>query len=140
MAELKWIRKPNRTVERISRDKEVEKGISQLRLIRAYARGNPDFLKAKGKLAHSLADYANVHYLLVVRDHWFWVDPEDRIALVDFDAFLPALKSSTNLQETIATLLTYEWLPVEGRDFNVEYATASVYGMMLESPEFKPTR
>jgi hypothetical protein len=140
MAELKWIRKPNRTVERISRDKEVEKGISQLRLIRAYARGNPDFLKAKGKLARSLADYANVHYLLVVRDHWFWVDPEDRIALVDFDAFLPALKSSTNLQETIATLLTYEWLPVEGRDFNVEYATASVYGMMLESPEFKPTR
>jgi hypothetical protein len=140
MAELKWIRKPNRTVERISRDKEVEKGISQLKLVRAYARGNPDFLKDRNKLARSLTDYANVYYLLVVRDHWFWVDPEDAVAIVDFDAFLPALKSSTNLQEMIARLLTYEWLPVEGRDFNVEYATASVYGMMLESPEFKPTK
>lgn len=106
MAELKWIRKPNRTVERISRDKEVEKGISQLKLIRAYARDNPDFLKAKRKLARSLADYANVHYLLVVRDHWFWVDPEDGIAIVDFDAFLPALKPSTNLQVMIARLST----------------------------------
>jgi hypothetical protein len=139
MVELKWIRKPNRTVERISRDKEVEKGISQLKLIRAYARCNPDFLKARGKLTRNLTDYANVHYLLVVRDHWFWIDPDDAIAIVDFDAFVPALKASTNLREMIARLLTYEWLPMEGRDFNVEFATASVHGVMLESPEFKTT-
>jgi hypothetical protein len=29
LAELKWIRKPNRTLERIARDKDVEKGLSR---------------------------------------------------------------------------------------------------------------
>jgi hypothetical protein len=140
MAELKWIRKPNRTVERIDRDKEVEKGLSQLRLIRTYARENPDFLRKKEKLPRSLSEYKHVHYLLIVRDHWFWVDPEDSIAIVDFDAFLVAFKSSENLQETVTGLLTYEWLPVEGRDFTVEWATASVHGVLLESPLFKSTK
>jgi len=45
-AELKWIRKPNRTLERIARDKDVEKGLSQLRLIQAYARKHPDTWEA----------------------------------------------------------------------------------------------
>lgn len=135
-AELKWSRKPNRTVERIARDEEIAKGLTQLQLIRAYARNHPDFLRERGKLPLSLTSYANVHYLLVVWDHWFWIDPEDGIAVVSFDALLPALNRAVDLQGLVTELLTYEWLPVEGRDFRVDYATAAVNGALLESPNF----
>jgi hypothetical protein len=137
-AELKWSRKPNRTLEQIDRDKDIMKGITQLQLIRAYARKHPDFLRERRKLPHSLMSYANVHYLLVVWDHWFWIDPEDGIAVVNFDAFLPALRSGTELQGLLTELLKYEWLPVEGRDFRVIYSTAAVNGAVLESPIFSP--
>jgi hypothetical protein len=138
LAELKWSRKPNRTLEQIDRDKDIAKGITQLQLIRAYARKHPDFLRERGKLPRSLMSYTNVHYLLVVWDHWFWIDPEDGIAVVNFDAFLPALRRGTDLQYLLTELLKYEWLPVEGRDFRVIYAPAVVNGAVLESPIFSP--
>jgi hypothetical protein len=137
-AELKWSRKPNRTLEQIDRDKDITKGLTQVQLIRAYARKHPDFLRERGKLPRSLTSYANVHYLLVVWDHWFWIDPEDGIAVVNFDAFLPALRTGTDLQCLLTELLKYEWLPVEGRDFRVIYAPAVVNGAVLESPIFSP--
>ena len=139
VAELKWSRKPNRTVERIARDEDISKGLTQLQLIRAYARRHPDFLHEIGKLPRSLTSYANVHYLLVVWDHWFWIDPEDGIAVVSFDALLPALKKGANLQILVTEVLTYEWLPIEGRDFRVDYATAAVNGALLELPNFYPS-
>jgi hypothetical protein len=138
IAELKWSRKPNRTIERIARDEEIAKGVRQLRTIRTYARQNPDFLHARGKLPKSLSDYAHVHYLLVVWDHWYWVEPEDAMAIIHFDALLPALRRSTNLQETLSELLKYEWLPVEGRDFKVKYAAVSANGAVMESSIFSP--
>jgi len=138
LAELKWSRKPNRTLEQIDRDKDIAKGLTQLQLIRSYARKHPDFLRERGKLPRSLTSYANVHYLLVVWDHWFWIDPEDGIAVVNFDAFLPALRGETDLQSLLTQLLKYEWLPVEGRDFRVMYAPAIVNGAVLESPIFSP--
>jgi hypothetical protein len=137
-AELKWIRKPYKTIERIERDKEVEKGLNQLRLVRAYARQHPDFLRERGKSPQSLAGYANVHYLLVAWDHWYWFEPEDGIAIVNFDALLPALRKSTSLQEMVTGLLSYDWLPTEGRDFHVLYAASVVNGAVLESSTFIP--
>jgi hypothetical protein len=137
-AELKWIRKPNRTLERIARDKDVEKGLSQLRLIQAYARKHPDFLMKRGKLPCSLKDYTNVHCLLVVWDHWFWIEPQNGIAIVHFDALIPELKKSTNLQSLVTDLLSYDWLPVEGKDFRVQYAAAAVNGAVHESSIFSP--
>jgi hypothetical protein len=135
-AESKWIRKPYRTLERIARDKDVEKGLDQLKLIRTYARNNPDFLSERGKLPRSLTTYANVHYLLVVWDHWFWIDPQHTIAIVNFDALLPELKKDTNLQRLVSKLLRYDWLPLEGRDFRVSYTPAEVNGAVLESAMF----
>jgi hypothetical protein len=139
VAELKWSRKPNRTVERIARDEDIAKGLTQLQLIRAYARKHPDFLHELGKLPRSLTSYANVHYLLVVWDHWFWIDPEDGIAVVSFDALLPALKRGASLKALVDELLTYHWLPIEGRDFRVGYATVAVNGAVLELPNFYPS-
>jgi hypothetical protein len=138
-AELKWSRKPNRSLEVIERDREIAKGHAQLELIRDYARIHPTFLCERGKLPRSLASYANVHYLLIVWDHWYWIDPNDGIAIVNLGVLLPALKKHTSLQNLVTELLQYEWLPVEGRDFRVVYATSSVNGSAFESPIFCPT-
>jgi hypothetical protein len=137
-AELKWIRKPCRTLEQIERDKEIAKGITQLQLIRAFARGNPNFLCERGKLPREITSYANVHYLLLVWDHWFWIDPEDSIAVVSLDALVLGVKKNANLRSLVVDLLAYEWLPVEGRDFHVSYAPTSVNGAAIESPIFSP--
>jgi hypothetical protein len=139
-AELKWSRKPNRSLEVIERDKEIAKGRSQLELIRNYARLHPTFLSERGKLPRSLASYANVHYLLIVWDHWYWFDPDDGIAIVNLGVLLPALKKHSNLQKLVTELLEYKWLPVEGRDFRVIYFTSSVNGAAFESATFCPTQ
>jgi hypothetical protein len=136
--ELKWSRKPNKTLERIDRDREIAKGLAQLELIRDYTRQNPTFLRERGKLPISLTEYANLHYFLVAWDHWYWIDPNDGIAIVNFDVFLSALKKHKNLQNLVTELLAYEWLPVEGRDFHVSYATSSVNGSAFESAIFSP--
>lgn len=138
LAELKWVRKPNRSVERITRDEEIAKGVQQLQTIRDYARKHPDFLRAK--LSRSLSSYANVHFILIAWDHWYWVEPVDGLAIVHFEALLPAMMKSANLQETLSDLLKYDWLPEEGRDFRVAYARASVNGAELESLKFFPLR
>jgi hypothetical protein len=138
-AELKWSRKPNRTLERIARDEDIAKGLTQLQLIRAYARKHPDFLHELGKLPRSVESYGSIHYLLVVWDYWFWIDREDGIAVISFDAFLPALREGASLQILVTELLKYEWLPIEGRDFRVDYATTAVNGALLELPNFYPS-
>jgi hypothetical protein len=97
-------------------------------------------LRVRGKLARPLTSYANVHYLLLARDYWFWIDPDDEIAIVDFDVFLTAFESSNSLQELVAGLLKYDWLPVEGRDFHMTYEPSEVNGVAVESAIFKPAR
>ena len=54
LAELKWLRKPYKPLERIKREKDLEKGITQLGLIRSYGRGHAGFLRERGKLSRSL--------------------------------------------------------------------------------------
>jgi len=136
LAELKWVRKPNRSIEQIARDQEIAKGVQQVETIRAYARKHPDFLGKK--LPRRLDAYANVHFLLIAWDHWYWVEPDDGFAAVSFDALIPVLKNSTNLQDTLTGLLKYEWLPVEGREFRVDYSRSGVNGAQLESYKFFP--
>jgi hypothetical protein len=138
LAELKWIRKPNRPLERIDREKEIEKGVEQLRLIRSFSRNNPEFLEQRKNLPKSISDYTNVHYLLVSWDYWHWIEPEDGIAIVDFTALLAALNKGDNLDATIKKLLAYDWLPTEGRDFKVRPATSSTNGASIEATLFTP--
>jgi len=54
--------------------------------------------------------------------------------------FLTAFESGNNLQELVAGLLKYDWLPVEGRDFHVTYEASGVNGAVMESAIFKPAR
>jgi hypothetical protein len=136
LGELKWLRKPYKPLERLEREKNLEKGISQLELIRTYGRAHPGFLLERGKLSRTLSDYKKVHHILLVRDYWHWVEPEDTIAILDFDEFLAQFRESTSLIELMAALLSYEWLPIEGQHFYVDYTATSVNGAMIESALF----
>ncbi len=136
IAELKWIRKTARPVELIDRDADILKGIGQLQQIRQYLTDNPNHLASQGKITRNVTQYTKVYYLLIARDHWLWVDPDHDIAIVEFEALSAAFGRAQNLQDGVADLLKYEWLPVEGRDFTVQYDRNSVNGVSIESEVF----
>jgi hypothetical protein len=136
LAELKWLRKPYKPLERMEREKDLEKGIMQLELIRAYDRAHPSFLLERGKLSRSLTGYNKVHHILLVRDYWHWVDPEDTIAVLDFDEFLAQFRESSSLLDLMTALISYGWLPIEGQHFYVDYTPTSINGAMIESALF----
>jgi hypothetical protein len=139
LAELKWIRKPLRALEIPDRDADVMKGIDQLKLIRTFLRANPRHLREQGRLSRILTDYERVHYLLVARDHWRWVDPDDEIASVQFDAFARILARSSDLRAAMDELLRYDWLPIEGANFSVRFETSAANGISIESEVFYVT-
>jgi len=138
IAEMKWARKPLRPIEGAARDADVSKGIVQLGRIRDFLRNNPDHLHLQGKLSKPLNRYDHIHYLLVARDHWLWIEPKDEIAIVEFDPFLHVLANSEDLNLGVDDLLTYDWLPVDGRDFFVRYERAAANGVAIESEVFHP--
>lgn len=136
IAEVKWIRKTVRALEIPERDADVLKGIGQLESIRGYLAANPDYLRSRGLLPRRLDQYEHVYHLLVSRDHWRWVEPRDGVAIVEFEAFARVLERSNNLRDAAGELLTYDWLPVEGRDFYIQYDAATANGVRIESPVF----
>jgi hypothetical protein len=136
LAELKWIRVPLKPLERLERDAEVIKGIFQLREIKKFVEENPSYLLARGKLMFEISKYDYVYYLLVATDHWLWVEQVGPIAIVDSVPFTRLLRESDNLASCVSELLRYEWLPVEGRDFDVRYDRAFAGGVSIESEVF----
>jgi len=133
IGEMKWIRKPLRALERIERDADVLKGINQLKDIKSYLRSHPNHLSLQGILTHPLDWYRHVYFLLIARDHFVWVEPEEEVAILGFDVFSAMLGESTDLNVGTAELLRYNWLPVEGRDFVIRYERAVANGVSLES-------
>jgi hypothetical protein len=134
IAELKWYRKPSTYRERLRADAEFEDGYKrQLVTIQGYCRSNPEWLKRGKKLTLSLTDYENVYYLLIGRDHWTWFDPHDGKAVVEFEQFRLAVGRHDTLKESIQEVLRYNWLPIEGEDFHVQFERALVEGVGVES-------
>ena len=111
-------------------------GNAPLETIRAFLDAKPDYLSSRGLLVRPLHEYERIHYLLVARDHWRWVEPHDGIAIVQFDPFTGVLERSNDLRGAVDQLLTYDWLPVEARDFFVRYDRATANGVSIESPVF----
>lgn len=139
LCELKWSRKPLLSREIISREAEVLKGISQMDKIRQYLLKNPKHLTHQKRLSKAFTDYQNVFYLLVPRDHWLWIDPTDDAAIVEYEAFAKVMGGDQDLLSAVHLLVTYEWLPVESRDFTVRYERATVNGVSMESQIFHST-
>lgn len=139
IAELKWLKKNLRSVELLSRDEELMVGIDQLKNIRKFLRNEPDHLASIGHLSRAVNEYTNIYYLLVARGHWTWVAPMDGVATVEFDAFAGALSEAIGLDTAMNRLLSFDWLPVEGRDFVVEHELRTVNGVSIECEIFYPT-
>jgi hypothetical protein len=136
--ELKWIRKPVRSGQIPHRDQEVAKGIRQLGQIREFLAKHPDHLQRHGKLPRRFDEYENIHFLLVARDHWPWIEPAGNIAIVEYGGFIKVLQRAKNLKDAVEGLLDYSWLPEEGRDFVVRFDRFAVNGVAVEAEVFYP--
>ena len=51
----------------------------------------------------------------------------------EYQAFRTCLSRSGDLSTAINELLTYNWLPVAGRDFRIQYDRATANGVSVES-------
>jgi hypothetical protein len=136
VAELKWVRKTVHFFERLDRDKEIQKGLKQLKEISRFLGANPNYLKERGIVSRSLSDFANLYYLLIGRDHLVWVDPNEGYPVVEHDCFKETIGRSPDLKSAVTELLRFEWLPLQGRDFVVRYDYATANGVVIESEVF----
>jgi hypothetical protein len=134
--EAKWLRKVTRALDRINRDDDFAKGFDQLVDIQTFLAANPKHLKNLGTLPRSLDQYKNVHYIVLARDHWFWREPTNGIAVLEFEAFVRIISEASDLQLAMEELLKYEWLPVEGRDFEVMSEVATAGGVSIKCEMF----
>lgn len=71
---------------------------------------------------------------------WLWIEPEDGIAIAEYEALAAALSRHENLHLAVSDLLRYEWLPAEGRDFTVKYDRSTANGVSIECEVFYPAR
>lgn len=135
IGELKWIRQPIRAIDQIGKDAELEKGFSQLSDIREFLRQNPLYLKECGIIERGERQ-PTLSYAVIARDHITNTIEKDDIWLAEYDALNWALHHSINLTDTIRRFRTYDWLPLEGRDFVVQFEAGSVAGVTMEAESF----
>jgi len=133
IAELKWLRKPFAWRERIEREQDFTKGLTQL--IKSFLTQNPSHLLNMRIVGRSLNEYARIGYVLVARDQFLWPDSTDHI-VVDYEVFKGSVSRSNSLSEMLDALQKYEWLPVEGVDFIVRFEPSVCNGVTLESETF----
>jgi hypothetical protein len=137
IAELKWYRKPSTYRERLRADEQFLDGVNrQLGTIKRFCRENPGFLRERNVLRRSLSEYDHVYFALIARDHWIWVEPDDHTVILNAEEFLDAASRKQNLHASLSDLIRYDWLPVEGKDFNVHFDRANVEGVQIETEVF----
>jgi hypothetical protein len=137
LAELKWVRKPL-GMERQDRDRELMKGVKQIKQIEAFLKENPSYLSDRKVISAPLDTYERVQFLVVARDHLKWGDAENECPIVEYETFKEAVRVGPDLRTALTTLLSYDWLPEEGRDFAVQYERFCVEGVCIEAPVFYP--
>jgi hypothetical protein len=136
ICELKWIRKPSIPLEHMRANQEFTKGLKQLATIQQFLKAEPTYLKNRKLLTADLGQYRNIIYLLIARDHFVWAEPQNDIYILDFAPFKNLLESHQVSPLAIKKLLKYEWLPREGRDFEVRFDYAELNGTTIETEAF----
>jgi hypothetical protein len=136
ICEAKWIRKTVKAVEHVARDEDVAKGFGQLEKIRDFLAANPLHLKQLKTLPRPYDQYQNVYFIVLARDHWLWRERGKQIAILEFEAFVRIVSSSTDLHVALDELLLYEWLPVQGSDFTVRSEQSHAGTVLIESEIF----
>jgi len=140
IGELKWLRKAVRTLEYLDRDAELDEGFQQLLDVREFLEGSPDFMEERGVVKKG-EHRPNLSYAVIARDHIGLIQQQKECWLAEFDALIWALQKSENLTEAIRKLQSYEWLPIEGRDFTVRFESSTIAGVTIEAEMFhRPPR
>ena len=138
IAELKWLRKTIRPTEHCDREAEFLNCVKQLKAIEEFVKANPGFLLARGDVSQDLTCVRNLHFVVVARGYFVWVDPTQGYPVIDYEPFLEMVKTPGPLDEQIRKLIQFNWLPVEGRDFRSSYERSTVNGVSAESEMFYP--
>jgi hypothetical protein len=139
IGELKWLRKVVRVIEHVDRDAELEEGFRQLREVRAFLEQFPEFLRDNG-ISSVGETRPTLCYALIARDHLAYIPQQDGLWIAEFDALIWALRNSDSLPDACRKLQADEWLPLEGRDFTVQFESSSVAGVTIDSEVFhRPT-
>lgn len=134
IAEMKWTRKTVLAREHVGRDEELLYGVEvQLKKVQEFLTRNPNHLKFIGAATRPLGEYANLSYMLIARDHLVWIPPQQNRYIVAYDALKTMLAEHQNLAEGVAELLRYDWLPLEGREFQVRFERAKANGVTAEA-------
>jgi hypothetical protein len=139
IGELKWLRKVVRVIEHVERDAELEEGFRQLQEVRTFLEQSPGYLRDSGIILAGEAP-PTLSYAVIARDHLAYIPQEDGLWLAEFDALIWALRNSDCLADACGKLEASEWLPIEGRDFTVQFKTASVAGVTMDSEVFDRPR
>jgi hypothetical protein len=138
IAELKWLRKTIRPTEHTSRQEEFLHAVEQVRAIKTFLQANPRYLLDAGEISKSLDDYKKVYFGIVARDYFVWLDPSE-FPVIDYDQLLRVIGEPRRLQDAMEELLTFDWLPVQGRDFKVNYDRGTANGVSVETEVNYPT-
>jgi hypothetical protein len=136
LIELKWIRKPLFAKERNRADAEFLKGIQQLAKLKLFLESNPTYLKNRGAVSRELSEYRNVHFALVGRDHLVWPTVDPNCLIIEYEVFKEHLRKMTGLHMIVEKLGRYDWLPVEGEDFEIKMDAATVNGITIEGQTY----
>lgn len=136
LGELKWLRKPIGSLERFDRDAELTKGMEQVKKIARFLCQHPTYLSDRGVLSAPLSAFERVQYLLVARDHFRWVAAEEGYPVIEYETLKNVLRDASSLGSALTALLSYDWLPVENRDFVVRYERSCAEGVCVESEVF----
>jgi hypothetical protein len=136
VCELKWIRKPLFAKERIRADEEFLKGLDQLARLKTFLYANPSYLMTRGAVSRDLTSYRNVHFALVGRDHMVWPSEDPWCLIADYEVLKGRLKRFTDLSEMLIELACYDWLPVEGVDFEIRMDSATVNGVTIQGETY----
>jgi hypothetical protein len=134
VGELKWLRKPTRVIDQAEKAAELNDGFRQLREIRNFLAQSPRYLKDRGIVERP--DQMKLSFAVIARDFLNYSSEVDDLWLGEFDALWWALTNSSDLKECIFSLRSFDWLPVEGRDFSVQFDSSVLEGITMESQAF----
>ena len=90
-------------------------------------------MHGKGDISQDLRNVQNLHYLLIARDYFVWVDPTQGCPVIDYEPFSAAMKMAAPLAKQVRDLLQFGWLPQEGIDFRSSYSHQVLAGVSVES-------
>ncbi|WP_144312500.1 hypothetical protein [Terriglobus saanensis] len=138
VAELKWLQMPGSLPARAERNREIEKGVRQVRFIRDFLNTHPDYLLKQGKLERSLNIYDSVSFCVLCRDYIGDIASGD-VPIFSYIAFKNFLKNGESLPAAIAHMKSDAWLPSQGRDFTYGLYTHNSNGVMISTEVLKTT-